>query len=61
VFKIQDKKVTLNLSLYTFCRHTEVQLVIFLTSALIGGEWSVSRRGHFTLERKQAPIEWEVG
>jgi hypothetical protein len=26
----------------------DVQIQIFLTSALVGGEWSTSRPGHFT-------------
>jgi hypothetical protein len=28
---------------------THVQIQIFLTSALVGGEWSASRPGHFAL------------
>jgi hypothetical protein len=32
----------------------DVQIHIFLTSALVGGEWSSSRPGRFTL-RERAP------
>jgi hypothetical protein len=39
----------------------DVQIHIFLTSALIGGEWSASRPGRFT-PRKRAPgINWIGG
>jgi len=47
-------KVKLSLSLTKYhttktYRGVEVQLHVFLTLALDGGEWSASRPGHFTL------------
>jgi hypothetical protein len=33
----------------------DVYIRIFLTSALAGGEWSVSRSGHFT-PREEPPV-----
>jgi hypothetical protein len=33
----------------------DVQIHIFLTSALVGGEWSASRPGRFT-PGKEAPV-----
>jgi len=41
-------------------RGVEVQLHAFLTSALDGGEWSVSRPGRFT-PRKRAPGAHWIG
>jgi hypothetical protein len=39
----------------------EVQINVFLTLALVGGEWSVSRPGRFTPEKEPAvPIEQET-
>jgi hypothetical protein len=40
----------------------DVQINIFLTSALVGGEWSASRPGRFTPGKKTpVPIVYEVG
>jgi hypothetical protein len=40
----------------------DVQIHIFLTSALVGGEWSASRPCHFTPGKEApAPIGYEVG
>jgi hypothetical protein len=33
----------------------------FLASALAGGEWSVSRPGHFTPEEKASGTHWRGG
>jgi hypothetical protein len=38
----------------------DVQIHIFLTSALVGGEWSASRPGHFT-PREKAPDNHCIG
>jgi hypothetical protein len=38
----------------------DVQIHIFLTSALVGGEWSASRPGHFTPE-ETAPGTHSIG
>jgi hypothetical protein len=39
-----------------------VQIHVFLTSAPIGGEWSASRPGRFTLGKElPVPIVYEVG
>jgi hypothetical protein len=42
-------------------RLVEVQLHTFITSALRGGEWSASRPGRFTPERKNASTHWMGG
>jgi hypothetical protein len=34
----------------------DVQIHVFLTSALTGGEWSASRPGHFTPGKKKAAV-----
>jgi hypothetical protein len=39
----------------------DVQIHVFLTSALVGGEWSVSRPGCFILEEIAPVIHWEGG
>jgi hypothetical protein len=36
----------------------DVQIHIFLTSALVGGEWSVSRPGRFTAGEKALGTHW---
>jgi hypothetical protein len=36
----------------------EVQIHIFLTSALVGGEWSASRPGRFTLGKRAPCTHW---
>jgi hypothetical protein len=38
----------------------DVQIHIFLTSALVGGEWSASRPGRFTPEER-APSTHQIG
>jgi hypothetical protein len=38
----------------------DVYLHVFLTSALVGGEWSPSRRGRFTRE-ETAPVTHWIG
>jgi hypothetical protein len=42
-----------------FSRHIDVWTHIFLTSALVGGEWSASRRGHFTSGGKSLWYEYK--
>jgi hypothetical protein len=39
----------------------DVQINVFLTSALVGGEWSVSRPGRFTPEERAPGIHWIGG
>jgi hypothetical protein len=36
----------------------DVYIHIFLTSALVGGEWSASRPDRFTLEEMAPPTHW---
>jgi hypothetical protein len=36
----------------------DVQMHIFLTSALVGGEWSASRPGRFTSEERAPGTHW---
>jgi hypothetical protein len=38
-----------------------VEIQIFLTSALAGGEWSVSRSGHFTPGERAPRVHWIGG
>jgi hypothetical protein len=38
-----------------------VQIHIFLTSALVGGEWSASRPGHFTPGERAPGTHWIGG
>jgi hypothetical protein len=38
-----------------------VQIHIFLTWALVGGEWSASRPGHFTLGERDSGTNWKGG
>jgi hypothetical protein len=48
---IRLKNVKANFSLSTLLRHiraVELQLHLFLTSSLDGGEWLTSQPGHFT-------------
>jgi hypothetical protein len=42
-------------------RGVDVQTNVFLTSALVKGEWSASRPGRFPGEEPPVPIEYEVG
>jgi hypothetical protein len=39
----------------------DVQIHIFLTSALVVGEWSASRPGRFTLEGRAHGTQWIGG
>jgi hypothetical protein len=39
----------------------DVQIHIFLTSALVGGEWSDSRPGYFTPEERAPGTHWIGG
>jgi hypothetical protein len=39
----------------------EVQIHIFLISALVGGEWSTSRPGRFTPEERAPGTHWIGG
>jgi hypothetical protein len=39
----------------------DVQIHIFLTSALVGGKWSASRPGLFTPEERAPRIPWIQG
>jgi hypothetical protein len=39
----------------------DVQTHVFLTSALVGGEWSVSRPGSFTPREKAPGTHWLGG
>jgi hypothetical protein len=39
----------------------DVQTHIFLTSALVGGEWSASRPGHFTPWERAPGTHWTGG
>jgi hypothetical protein len=40
----------------------DIEIHIFLTLALAGGKWSVSRPGRFTSGKEPpVPIRWEVG
>jgi hypothetical protein len=39
----------------------DVQIHIFFTSALVGGEWSVSRPGRFTPEERTPGTHWVGG
>jgi hypothetical protein len=39
----------------------DVQIHIFLTSALVGGEWSTSRPGRFTPEERAHSTHWIGG
>jgi hypothetical protein len=39
----------------------EVQIHVFLNSALVGGEWSVSRRGRFTQGEEAPGTHWIGG
>jgi hypothetical protein len=36
----------------------DVQSNVFLTSALVGGEWSASRPARFTPEERVKTLEW---
>jgi hypothetical protein len=36
----------------------DVYIHVFLTSALVGGEWSVSRSGRFTGGERASGIHW---
>jgi hypothetical protein len=36
----------------------DVWILIFLTSALVAGEWSTSRPGHFTLGERAPGTHW---
>jgi hypothetical protein len=38
-----------------------VYIHIFLTSALVGGEWSASRPGHFTSRNNAPSTQWIGG
>jgi hypothetical protein len=42
-------------------RGVDVQIHIFLTSALVGGEWSTSRPGHFTPGERAPGTHWIGG
>jgi hypothetical protein len=42
------------------CGRVDVYIHIFLTSALVGGEWSASRPGRFT-PRERAPVSHWIG
>jgi hypothetical protein len=42
-------------------RGVDVEIHVFLTSALAGGEWSISRPGRFTLGEKDPGIHWIGG
>jgi len=61
VFKRQDQKCKLKFVLEYDMQAYRSRLLIFLTSALTGNEWSKSLSGHFTWKRKQVSIEWEAG
>jgi hypothetical protein len=39
----------------------DVEIHIFLTSALAGGEWSASRSGHFTFGERAPGTHWIGG
>jgi hypothetical protein len=39
----------------------DVEIHIFLTSALVGGEWSASRPGRFTPEERAPGTHWIGG
>jgi hypothetical protein len=39
----------------------DVQIYVFLTSALVGGEWSASRPGRYTLGEKAPSTRWIGG
>jgi hypothetical protein len=39
----------------------DVQIQVFLTSALVGGEWSDSRPGRFTLRERAPGTHWIRG
>jgi hypothetical protein len=39
----------------------DVQTHVFLTSALVGGEWSASRPGHFTPGERASGAHWIGG
>jgi hypothetical protein len=39
----------------------DVYIHIFLTSALVGGEWSASRLGHFTPRERALRTHWIGG
>jgi hypothetical protein len=39
----------------------DVQTYVFLTSTLIGGEWSASRPGHFTPGERAPGTHWIGG
>jgi hypothetical protein len=39
----------------------DVQIHIFLASALVGGEWSASRLSRFTPEKRTPGIHWIGG
>jgi hypothetical protein len=39
----------------------DVQIHIFLTSTLVGGEWSASRPGHFTPGENASGTHWIGG
>jgi hypothetical protein len=43
------------------CKGAKVQLHVFLTSALVGGEWSVSRPSHVTAEEGVTGTHWIGG
>jgi hypothetical protein len=42
-------------------RGVDVQIHIFLTSALVGGEWSASRLGRFTPRERAPGTHWIRG
>jgi hypothetical protein len=42
-------------------RGVDVQIHIFLTSVLVGGEWSASRLGRFTPEERAPSTHWIGG
>jgi hypothetical protein len=39
----------------------DVQIHVFLTSALVGGEWSGTRSGHFTPGERAIGTHWRGG
>jgi hypothetical protein len=43
------------------CGREEVQIQVFLTSVLVGGEWSASRLGRFTPEERAPGTHWIGG
>jgi hypothetical protein len=40
------------------CGGVDILVYVFLTSALVGGEWSASRPDHFTTGERVACIHW---